>query len=98
MKFGKNLLSVVELSDPEWGYIKDSFSSAVLSSKDLHLICCRPFWMNYKMLKKKINDIVVEQGGAAKEIERSQVSTTFIAKSPAEVEFFRYYHSSFLFV
>ena len=46
--------------------------------------------MNYKVLKKKINDIVVEQGGAAKEIERSQISSTFIAKSPAEVEFFRY--------
>jgi SPX domain protein involved in polyphosphate accumulation len=38
MKFGKSLLRVVDLSDPEWS----------------------PYWINYKYLKKKINEIVEE--------------------------------------
>ena len=65
MKFGKNLLRVVELSDPEWG----------------------PFWMNYKWLKKKINDIVLEQGG--KRAESSDCNPQMLSKSVSEVEFFR---------
>ena len=65
MKFGKNLIQVIEFSDPEWG----------------------PYWMNYKYLKKKINDIVAEQGG--KKVENTDHTVLALRKSAAEVEFFR---------
>lgn len=70
MKFGKNLLSVVALSDPEWS----------------------PFWMNYKQLKKMITDIVDEQESSKSEHATSSAGTESvdIAKSVAEVEFFRF--------
>lgn len=64
MKFGKNLIEVVDLSNPEWGQ----------------------YWINYKFLKKKINEIVersdekIQSGVSSKPME--------IAKNPAEQEFF----------
>jgi len=67
MKFGKNLLNVVELSDPEWG----------------------PFWINYKFLKKKINDIVLEQGGKRLEQGIRDCNPQLLSKSASEVEFFK---------
>jgi hypothetical protein len=66
MKFGKHLLSVVELSDPEWG----------------------PYWINYKFLKKIINDIV-ESAGDGKLADHPQASTlAILSKSPVERNFF----------
>jgi len=67
MKFGKHLVRVVELSDPEWG----------------------PYWMNYKFLKKRINDIVEEQGGKRAVAEERSCDPTTLSKSIAEVEFFK---------
>lgn len=74
MKFGKNLLRAVELSDPEWG----------------------PYWMNYKFLKQKINEIVVARGEASSLEERDRVKDLkdkrrieLLTKSKCEVEFFR---------
>ncbi|CAK9251172.1 unnamed protein product [Sphagnum jensenii] len=66
MKFGKNLLQVVELSDPEWG----------------------PYWINYKLLKKKINDIVTARGGM-KVAESNNCNPRELSKSACEVEFFK---------
>ena len=63
MKFGKNLIRVVELSDPEWG----------------------PYWINYKFMKKKINEIVERQGGR----RQSESNLSEISKSATEVDFFR---------
>ena len=66
MKFGKNLIQVVELSDPEWG----------------------PFWINYKLLKKKINDIVTARRGI--KVSTNQNCDPYeLSKSACEVEFFR---------
>ena len=71
MKFGKNLLRVVELSDPEWG----------------------PYWMNYKFLKKKINEIVEQKNRESAQLGDGNTSTDSnsknIADSKPEVEFFR---------
>jgi SPX domain protein involved in polyphosphate accumulation len=71
MKFGKNLLRVIELSDAEWG----------------------PYWMDYKLLKKKINEIV-EETNKANNIDgitdtSSDSSSRNIANNKSEVEFFR---------
>lgn len=49
---------------------------------------CRPFWMNYKYLKKKINDIVVAQGGV-KVDQQVASKANEIAKSQCEREFFQ---------
>ena len=67
MKFGKNLIRVVELSDPEWG----------------------PFWINYKFMKKKINEIITNQGGMRLSDIGLASDPQEISKSAAEVEFFR---------
>lgn len=67
MKFGKNLASVIEFSDPEWS----------------------PYWMNYKFLKKKINDIVDEDGFEKKASEGEVSDATGLKKSNAEIEFFK---------
>ena len=50
-----------------------------------------PYWMNYKFLKKKINDIVVEQGGTKGRVvgERERKDPLQLSKSASEVEFFR---------
>ena len=40
MKFGKNLVRMKEMSDPEWG----------------------PYWINYKYMKRKINEIAEDNG------------------------------------
>jgi SPX domain protein involved in polyphosphate accumulation len=47
-----------------------------------------PFWINYKYLKMKINDIVAEQGGKKCEDQR-ECNPQEISKSISEVEFFR---------
>jgi SPX domain protein involved in polyphosphate accumulation len=67
MKFGKNLIRVVELSDPEWG----------------------PYWINYKFMKKKINEIITNQGGRRMSDVGIACNLQEISKSAAEVEFFR---------
>ena len=67
MKFGKNLIRVVELSDPEWG----------------------PYWINYKFMKKKINEIVETQGGRRPSDPTSVCNLREISKSATEVDFFR---------
>ncbi len=50
-----------------------------------------PYWMNYKFLKKKINDIVLEQGGRKMDTERNQEvkDPQQLSKSASEVEFFQ---------
>lgn len=49
----------------------------------------RPYWINYKFLKKKINDIVNARGGV-KISDPSLVSRpSFISKSSCEVDFFK---------
>lgn len=50
-----------------------------------------PYWMNYKFLKKKINDIVLEQGGTKGRIEEESERRDphQLTKSASEVEFFR---------
>lgn len=70
MKFGKNLIHAVELSDPEWG----------------------SYWMNYKFMKKKINDIITTQGSV--QIYEAQMICSSkeildITESSAEIDFFR---------
>jgi SPX domain protein involved in polyphosphate accumulation len=70
MKFGKNLIHVVELSDPEWG----------------------SYWINYKFMKKKINDIITTQGSVR--ISEAQMICSpreilDISESSAEIDFFR---------
>eukprot|EP01038_Epipyxis_sp_PR26KG_P004224 gene4224-6000_t len=85
MKFGKSLIRVVELSDPEWG----------------------PYWINYKFLKKKINEIVEEKALISGSTQPLPSQTTLlqtttsnhtvvlnsqpqeISKYVTEVEFFR---------
>lgn len=69
MKFGKDLLRSVAVSNPEWA----------------------PFWMNYKILKKKIKAIVDEsrkKTTESSEIPEKQVSKQF-TRTRAEVGFFR---------
>lgn len=66
MKFGKNILNVVELCDPEWG----------------------PYWINYKFLKKKLNEIVKERDGM-KISESQSCNPAALSKFASEVEFFR---------
>lgn len=66
MKYGKALIKVIELSDPEWG----------------------PFWINYKFMKKKINDIVAKQDGREADPTRKS-NPAIIKKNACEVEFFR---------
>ena len=56
MKFGKSLLHVIDLCEPEWG----------------------PFWINYKELKKCINNIPY-----------SEQKSYDMNQSEAEVRFFR---------
>mmetsp|Transcript_8262 Transcript_8262/g.8250 ORF Transcript_8262/g.8250 Transcript_8262/m.8250 type:complete len:327 (-) Transcript_8262:522-1502(-) len=65
MKFGKNLIHVVELSDPEWS----------------------SYWINYKFMKKKINDIIATQGSV--NISDTQTTGKDISESSAEIDFFR---------
>ena len=50
-----------------------------------------PYWINYKFLKKKINDIVLEQGGAKGRIcgELERKDPNQLSKSASEIEFFR---------
>ena len=49
-----------------------------------------PFWMNYKFLKKKINDIVSEQGGSREGTRpRNDSNPESLSNSASEVEFFR---------
>jgi len=48
-----------------------------------------PYWMNYKFLKKKINEIVEDMGGVKISDKDSAKSPNIISKSPCEVEFFR---------
>lgn len=48
-----------------------------------------PYWMNYKYLKKKINDIVSEQGGNKTSNLTDVTNPMVLSKSNAEVEFFR---------
>jgi len=50
-----------------------------------------PYWMNYKFLKKKINDIVAEQGGKRHNSMGSNdtANPNELRKSNAEVEFFK---------
>lgn len=47
-----------------------------------------PFWINYKYLKKKIKDIVKEEGSASREQQRPSDPGT-ISQSPSEVAFFK---------
>lgn len=68
MKFGKNLIEVVDLSNPEWGQ----------------------YWVNYKFLKKKINEIVDHSQSDNRNSPNS--GPLQIAKNPAEQEFFRQVH------
>ncbi len=65
MKFGKHLVEVIELSDPEWG----------------------AYWINYKYLKRKINEIV-STNKMLTNVPNNQ-NNSDIEKSPAEVEFFK---------
>jgi SPX domain protein involved in polyphosphate accumulation len=67
MKFGKNLIRMIELSDPEWG----------------------PYWINYKFMKKKINDIVQADGNVKISNPDMACNPSIISQSAAEVEFFR---------
>lgn len=46
-----------------------------------------PYWMNYKYLKKKINDIVVSRGPKSQDPSISNPSE--LSKSSSEVDFFR---------
>lgn len=48
-----------------------------------------PYWMSYKYLKKKINDIVLEQGGTRAIISLERGCNQSISKSASEVEFFK---------
>jgi SPX domain protein involved in polyphosphate accumulation len=48
-----------------------------------------PFWMNYKFLKKKINDIVLEQGGKRQDLTDTSKSTSQLEESQSEIEFFK---------
>ena len=49
-----------------------------------------PYWMNYKFLKKKINDIVLEQGGSkGRSVGVERRDPNQLSKSASEVEFFR---------
>ena len=67
MKFGKDLIRIVDISDPEWG----------------------PYWINYKFLKRKIKEIVEDQG-----VRRmTECDPHEISKSAREVEFFRILNS-----
>jgi SPX domain protein involved in polyphosphate accumulation len=52
------------------------------------LILFSPFWINYKLLKKKINDIVSAHGGV-KVSTIQNCNPSIISKSACEVEFFR---------
>lgn len=94
-------MSVVELSDPEWGpYWMQVYTYYIIPVRihNSHLPQC----IQYKTLKKKINDIVEERKGLQQE-PSSRCGTSkkeccptgvtpsaTIAKSPAEVEFFRF--------
>lgn len=64
MKFGKNLIQVVDLSNPEWGQ----------------------YWINYKYLKRKINEIIEHRSPDQPVVHSSDPKE--IAKNAAEVEFF----------
>lgn len=66
MKFGKNLLEVIEFSNPEWG----------------------PYWLNYKLLKKKIGEIENEKRSVVI-IVKENADPSEITKSYAEIEFFK---------
>jgi SPX domain protein involved in polyphosphate accumulation len=68
MKFGKNLLNIAEMSDPEWNV----------------------YWVNYKNLKKKINEIVENRGGE-KLCSKPEFSMdpNVLSGSSVEVEFFK---------
>lgn len=50
-----------------------------------------PFWINYKYLKKKINEIVQVQGGE-KVPENLNCNPKVISQVPAEVDFFKEVH------
>lgn len=65
MKFGKNLVRMKEMSDPEWG----------------------PYWINYKYMKRKINEIAEDNGHRSVD-PASACSPSVISKSAKEVEFF----------
>ena len=67
MKFGKDLIRIVDISDPEWG----------------------PYWINYKLMKRKIKEIVEGQGGR----RMIECDPHEILKSAREVEFFRLLNS-----
>ena len=68
MKFGKNLLNIIEMSDPEWNV----------------------YWVNYKNLKKKLNEIVATHGGTKLCNDPSlRASPMELSRSTREVEFFK---------
>jgi SPX domain protein involved in polyphosphate accumulation len=67
MKFGKNLIRIVDLSDPEWG----------------------PYWINYAFMKKKINEIIINQVCKQMSDEGKASNALEISKSAIEVEFFK---------
>ncbi len=50
---------------------------------------CRPYWINYKFLKKKIKEIVEAQGGVKRKSDKATIThPSVISKSACEVEFF----------
>ena len=49
----------------------------------------RPYWINYKFLKRKINDIVEDKGGVKITDQALARNPNVISKSAREVEFFR---------
>ena len=78
MKFCKNMMKVVELSDPEWA----------------------PFWVNYKFLKIKLNEIEsgAKQGSTAVvdgagDADETASKAEILMKNEREVEFFRLVHA-----
>ncbi len=54
------------------------------------LLFCRPYWINYKFLKKKISNIVHAQGGVKLSSDSSaKTHPSELSKSACEIEFFK---------
>ena len=95
MKFCKNLLQVIELSDPEWGYETVKYSSLEIYLFNFLIYNGRPFWINYKYLKKKIKSISnTTSNNNGKDISNIISTMTMttpkeLSKLPCEVDFFK---------
>ena len=56
---------------------------------DFYKLLSRPYWINYKFLKRKINEIVEDKGGVRVTDQMQVRSPEELSKSNCEVEFFR---------